>query len=577
MVAQVAPAARWRLAPASVRFTFEHALLLITGGVLAYLVVGPFVLLLLTSLHVRGSDDLFALTLDNFVRVLSVGGGGAVLVNSFVFALGAASGAIAIGALLAWLVERTDSPLRGFVYTVMFVSLALPGIFKVVGWIVMLGPKAGLLNLALVQLLGPGAVLDIFSLGGMILVEMLLWTPTAFLLMVGPLRQMDPALEEAAHASGANRWQAFRRVTLPLMGPSILAIVILAFVRMLEAFEVPALIGLPGRTVVLTSRLYLSMTRGILPSHEEPSAYAMLLMLPVVLGLLVYLRMTRHAQKYQVITGKGFRLTRMSLGRWRGLSAALVLALSGVMLLPMLALLWASLLPFLVPPTASALSRVSLDNYAAVLAAPRVLGSVTNTLVVSGVSATAVMALVSVGAWVVIRSTLRARVLVDYLATAPLTFPGIVLALALVQIYLRVPIPIYNTLWILVLAFVTRYVPFAMRYASAGLLQIHKELEESAAISGARWHQSFARVTVPLVFPALFAGWVFVFLHACTELSASILLAGPRSQVASVLMFQLWQEGQVSEIGAFAVMFSVPLVGLALLLQRIAARFGIQG
>ena len=549
---------------------------MVAAGVLAYLVLVPLLMLLATSLHAVDHDDPLALTLDNFARVLGRASGQAIVWNSFAYAIGAASTAILLGAVLAWLVERTDAPFRGVAYLAMFLSLALPGIFKVIGWVMLLGPRAGFINLALARVFGGGSAINLFSLGGMIFVEGLLWMPTAFLLVAAPLRSMDPALEEAAQVSGASRWQMLRRVTLPLLAPAGVAVALLAFVRMLEAFEVPALVGLPGRTLVLTSQIFLAMRTGVVTSYEEPSAYAILLTIPVVVGLFLYLRMVDNAEKYQVLRGRGFRPALLALGTWRVPAGLVILLAIGLMLLPLLALLWTSFLPFAMPPSAEALGQLTLASYARMAQTPRLVTSLVNTVIVGLASATIVMLLVAVCAWLVNRSRLRARVILDYLTVAPLTFPGIVLGLALLVIYLRVPLPIYNTLAIIVLALVTRYVPFGMRYASTGLLQIHPELEESASISGGRWHQVFSRVTVPLILPALFAGWVFVFLHAATELSASVLLAGPRSQVASVLLFQLWQEGSTNEIGAFSVIFSLPLVVIALALRQATTRHGVQ-
>jgi iron(III) transport system permease protein len=576
VAAELQPRARPSLRLPAWEFSADRVLLVVTGTILAYLVVVPLAFLVYTSLQVPGSEDPWALTLDNYARVLGASNSAAIVLNSLLFALGGTVGAIALGTLLAWMVERTDAPLRSVTYATMFVSMALPGTFKVIGWIIMLGPRAGFLNQWSTRLFGPDAVFNIFTLGGMILVETLLWAPVVFLLVSGPLRQMDPSLEEAAQMSGADRLQVVRRVTYPLLTPAVLAVALLGFVRMLESFEVPALVGLPGRTLVLTSSIYLGMTRGLVASYEEPSAYAVLLMIPVAVGLYFYLRMTRHAQKFQVVTGKGFRPRIVQLGRARWLAGVVMVGTLVLLLLPMLALAWTSFFTFVVPPSLEALSKANLDNYAKVGSTPRLLAALWNTLVTSLVSATVVMLLTTVAAWVAIRSRIRSRQLLDYLSIVPLTFPGIVLGLALLEVYLRVPIPIYNTLWILMIAYITRYEPYAMRYASAGLLQIHAELEESAAVSGARWWQLFSRVTMPLMMPALIAGWAFVFLHAAIELSTSVLLAGPRSQVAAVFMFQLWQEGQVNEIGAFAVVLSVPLVILSLLLLRASQRYGIQ-
>ncbi len=561
--------------PQAPAISAEQALLAVGVLILGYLVLGPLLILVATSLHQVDSSDPFALTLENFSGILSHASGVTLVWNSLVYAVGSAAIAIVLGGVLAWLVERTDAPLRSTTYLAMFLSIALPGIFKVIGWIILLGPRAGYFNLLLGRLLGGDAAINLFSLGGMIFVEGLMWTPTAFLLMGAPLRLMDPSLEEAAQMSGASRWQTFRRVTIPLMAPACLAVGLLAIVRMLEAFEVPALLGIPGRSLVLSSQIYIAMRTGIVTSYEEPSAYAVLLIVPVVAGLLLYRRVVAHAERYQVVTGKGFRPARTILGRWWGAATGLMVLVMLLMVLPLLALLWTSLLPFAMAPSPEAFGRLTLGNYAQLAVAPRLIDALGNTLVVSVAAASAVMVLVTVCAWLVNRTRLRGRAVLDYLTIAPLAFPGLVLGVALLTIYLRVPVPIYNTLAILIVALSTRFVPFGMRYASAGLLQIGSELEESGAVSGGPWLQVFARVTVPLILPALFAGWVFVFLHAATELSASVLLSGPRSQVAAVLLFQLWQEGSVNQIGAFSVVFSIPLVVIALALRRATARYGL--
>ena len=551
----------------------ERVVYLLAALAVCALVLAPLGYLFYTSFHERGGGT-WDLTTANFRDIVGGDYGLRVIWNSFAFAVGGAVGAIVVGTFLAWLVERTDVPFRRLTYTVMFASIALPGLFKVVGWIILFGPGAGFINQWLRNLFGDGIGFNIFSLPGMIFVEVLLWVPTAFLLMVAPLRQMDRTLEDAAEMCGARRHQVISRVTLPLLTPAIGAVGLLAMVRMLEAFEVPALIGLPARRMVLTSVIYQEMTHGITPSYEEPSAYAVLLMIPVSVGLALYLRLLAKGSRFQVITGKGFKPRIVELGRGRSFAGAGLIAVCGILLLPILVLAWTSFTQFIVAPGPNALTQLTLDHYIALKDFPRLADAIGNSLIVSLVAATLVMILAAVISWISVKSKLRGRFALDYLAMTSLVFPGIVLGLALLQLYLRVPIGIYNTLAIIVLAMSTRYLPFGLRYASTGLVQIDSELEESGASAGARWRQVFLRITVPLLFPALFAGWVFIFLNATTELSASVLLAGPNSQVLSVLLFELWQEGQVNQTGALAVLISVPLVVIALVLQKISGRVG---
>jgi iron(III) transport system permease protein len=551
----------------------ERVVYLLVVLAICALVVAPLCYLVYTSFHQRGGGT-FDLTLDNFRNILQGDYGVQVVWNSLAFAVGGAGGAIIVGTFLAWLVERTDVPFRTLTYLVMFVSIALPGLFKVVGSIILLGPGAGFINQWLRSVFGEGAGYNIYSLSGMILVEVMLWVPTAFLLMVAPLRQMDRTLEDAAEMCGARRRHVIGRVTLPLLAPAIGAVGLLAMVRMFEAFEVPALIGLPGRRMVLTSVIYQEMTHGITPSYEDPSAYAVLLMIPVGVGVALYLRLIARGKNFQVVTGKGFKPRIVELGRARWVAGAALVATCLVLTLPILVLVWASFTEFVVPPGREALSQLTFDHYLGLMNFPRLTQAVTNSLIVSIVAATLVMVLAAAASWISVKSRLRGRLAVDYLAMTSLVFPGIVLGLALLQLYLRVPIGIYNTLAIIVLAMSTRYLPFGMRYATTGLVQIDSELEESAASAGGSWRQVFGRITVPLVFPALFAGWVFIFLNSATELSASVLLAGPRSQVLSVLLFEMWQEGQVNQTGALAVVISVPLVLIALAMHKIAGKVG---
>ncbi|MEK6563151.1 MAG: ABC transporter permease subunit, partial [Candidatus Binatota bacterium] len=282
--------------------------------------------------------------------------------------VGSAGCALGVGTLLAWLAERTNAPFRTMAYVSAYLSFGIPGIVKVIGWILLLGPKAGILNVAAAALTGVFPIFNLFSLPGMILVEGLLWTPVVFLLMATPFRSMDPSLEDSAAVFGGSGWQVFKRVTLPLALPSVLAVLILTFVRSLEAFEIPALIGIPAGIDVLTTQIYLQIRGGFLPKYGEASAYSILLMGLVGLSLIPYYRVTRHTHKFTTVTGRGFRPRRIDLASWRWLGGFLLLLLPLVQVLPLGALMWASLLPFAKQPSAEALALLSLRNYATAFA-----------------------------------------------------------------------------------------------------------------------------------------------------------------------------------------------------------------
>ena len=546
--------------------------------VLAYLVLPPIFFTVETSLREETGFEIGGLTLKNYASILSTPNTIDLLANSVRFALGSAAVALILGTLLAWIVERTNTPFRGIVYITAFVSFAVPGIIKVVGWILLLGPRAGLINTWLMDLFGlKQAPFNIFSMSGMILTESALWTPTVFLLMAVPFRSMDPSLEEASSISGASRWKTFFNITLKLAIPSILSVLLITFVRAIESFEIPALVGIPGGITVLTTEIYLKIRGGgLLPSYGDASAYAVLLIVLVSFLLYFYSRTTRETYRFQVITGKGFRPRIVDLGAWRYLAAALILLLPALLVLPLAALLWASFLPYYAAPSVHMLSSLTLENYVLAFNNTNVQHSFRNSLFIGLISASASVFLTAVTAWLVIRTKIRGRWLLDNLASLPLALPGIVMGLAVLRTYLTIPIPVYGTVWILILAFVTRYIPYGMRYCYSGLLQIHQDLEEVSHASGAGWWTTFRKVVLPLLAPALFGGWVFIFLICIRELSMAIILYGPRSQVIATTIWELYENGQITELSAFSIVIVFIVVVIAIGCHRFSRRYGVQ-
>src|SRR5580700_8803605 len=332
----------------------------------ALVVLPPFFYLLKSSVTVPLPGARSEVGLGNYARVMAISGFD-LWGTTIVFAVGTSVLAIFLGASIAWLVARTNVAFRQAAFVGAFLSLSAPVIVKGIGWILLLGPNNGLFNNWLRAAFGiAGTPIELFSVGGMILIEGLLWAPIAFLLILPPLAAMDPALEEAAAMCGAQRWRIFWSITLPLARPSLLAILILSFVRALESFEVPLLIGIPGSVVTVTTALYQSIHAGFIPRYGEASAYAVLLVLAVSVPLFFYYRATRAGAKFATITGKGFRPSRIDLGAWRYFCALWVLIIPLALCAPLLLMLWASLLPIYTTPSPGDLTRMSLANYAAV-------------------------------------------------------------------------------------------------------------------------------------------------------------------------------------------------------------------
>jgi iron(III) transport system permease protein len=551
-------------------------LFILVAAVVVYLVLPPLLFVIVSSIMPPAEEIPRIPTLANFTSIFeSFSDFKSLLWNSLVFSVGSSAWALVFGTALAWLAERTNARFRGVAYVSAFVSFAIPGIIKVIGWVLLFGPEAGYLNVALRSLTGIFPFFNVFSMAGMILIEGFLWTPVVFLLMGTPFRSMDPSLEEAAVVSGSSEWQVFRRVTFPMAAPSVLSVLILTFVRSLEAFEIPALIGLPAGIEVLTTQIYMQLKGSIIPDYGHASAYSVILIALVSLALIPYYRITQDTFKFSTVTGKGFNPRRKDLGKWRFLGGLLLLSLPFLQLLPMIALLWSSLTPFLQVPSMEALGQLSFANYALAFNDPKIIRSTVNSLLVSVTSASGAVAVAFVVAWIVARTGISWRWMLDRLAMLPLVFPGIVLGVAILQMYLILPVPVYGTVWIMVAAFVPRYLPYAMRCSHAGLLGIHKELEESATASGATWGQVARNIIVPLMMPALFAGWIYIFLVTVRELSVSLLLYSPGSEVIAVVMWELWENGAVGTLSAYALGISAATVLLAAALYRTSRGYGL--
>ena len=387
-------------------------------------------------------------------------------------------------------------------------------------------------------------MIDVFSIWGMIWVEGLQLSPIVFLLMVASFRSMDPSLEESALMSGAGRWKVFRMITVPLARPAIVAAILIMVVRSLESFEVPALLGLQNGTYVFTSRIYFVL-RDYPPDLSAAGALAIGLLAIAIIGVVISNYAGRASKNFQTVTGKGFRPRPIQLGKWRPVAGVLiVLYFLLTVVAPLLVLLYTSLLRFYAPPSKDTLSNITFDNYKQLAHTSDALTALKNSLILGLSSATLVMAFMAVAAWIVVRSRIPGRKVLDGLAFMPLVVPGLVLGLALSFVYLRSPIPIYGTLFILLISYCTRYLPYGMRYSATSMQQISNELEESALVNGASWWQTFRRVLLPLLMPGLIAGWVYILVVSFRELSSSILLYSPGNEVLSILIFEQFENGQ---------------------------------
>jgi iron(III) transport system permease protein len=551
-------------------------LTLLVGVVLAALVIPPLIFLVQGSVtETAPNGAVTGYTLSRFTGLLSQQFFLESARNSFSFALGSSIVALFIGGVNAWLVERTNTPWKPLAYLTTIISLGTPYVLYTGAWLLLL-EKSGPINDIYRDLTGSsGLLVDVYGMSGMVFIEGLLWSPLVFLLLGSTLRNFNPELEEAARMSGAGPWQIIWRITLRLALPGILALSLLVFVRTLESFEVPALVGLPGRVHVLITDIYDTMNLTMPPDMGGASALSVLLLVVVAILLFFYGRLTRNAEKFATITGKNFRANYLDLGPWKFVGVGiLVLNFILLLVLPTIILIWASLLPFYETFSKAALARVSFVNYQNVFGDSRYVDLLENTLIIAASAATAVMLLSALTAWLTVRKSPGGRIL-DQLATMPLVFPGIVLGVGVMQLFLYVPVGIYGTIWIIAWAFVINYMPYGVRYSFAGMLQVHRELEEAAAAAGADPFTGFRRVVLPLLTPSMAAGWLFVFLLCTRVLALPVLLSGPSSQTMAVAMFDLWGNGQGPELAALGLLWSFAMSAIAIVFYLIARRSGV--
>ena len=564
--------------------------LLLSGGgivfvclvvVLVYQVLLPFLLIIWTSLKVAHPGDPefleLSFTTANYFRAFAIREFWEASLNTFYFASVSTLLSFVLGTFLAWTVVRTNTPLAQLIGMITLGRIIIPGVIITISWILLASPSIGMLNYFITQTTGVRRFLNIYSFWGMVWVQSLEMAPLAYLLMSAALQSTDPRLEEASAIAGAGAWSTFYRVSLPLILPATAASALLLFIQTVESFEVPLLLGGRARVPVYTTEVYFNTART--PTDWGlASTYSMMLLVLSMALLFVYFRLVRHTERYQTITGKDFKPRRIDLGGWRYLTCALSLLLIFLITgLPFIMMLYASLMPRFQPPTLEALRDVTLVNYRSLLAdwnySVRPLWN--STLLGVG-SASVVMLLVAAISYFVNKSRVRSRKILDFLGFAPIALPSVVLGTAFLWFYLLVPLPVIGSLSIIGLAYLTRYMPYALRFVSTSMVQIHTELEEAAAVAGGTWWKNLYRIYLPLLRPGLMAGWFWVMVHAYRELTIALMLARSRNRTAAVIIFDLWSNGSFPQLSAFGVLMFVILIVLVSVGQTVGKRFGVQ-
>lgn len=552
------------------------ALFLVPIALLLYLALGPLILLVVSGFKPDGLVSSSGFTLGYYTDLYSDPATYKLIFSTFVFAAGSTAVALFFAVILAWLIERTNIAFKNWLRTIIITPMAIPMVLSAMGWVLLASPRIGFFNNVLMGLFGlRQPPLNVYSLPGMIFVQGFTLVPSAFMLLCFAFRNMDPVLEDASMTSGVSPLATLRRIVLPILWPSVLAVSIITFMVCAAAFDIPGIIGLPAKIKVLSLQIYLSVNQpeGV-PDFGTISALASIFIVANLILASIYLHQTKMSARFATITGREFRPRILEIGRWRHAAFAFV----GVYLLlgvgfPLAALFWQSLMPYSASFSLDKIPLVSLNNYRTILEYPRVGEAIGNTAIVALVSATALVIMSVSISWFVVRSRYRIRRLVDVVCVIPLSIPHIMLGLALIYVYLTFKVGIYGTIWIIVIAYVTSYITYGTRLLNGTMFQIHKELEEAAQMSGAGLARIFRTILIPLLAPSMIGLWIWVLIHSVRELSAALMLQSYRSFLLTTIMFHIWENGDIAQTATIGVLLAVFLLIVMIAGQLLSQRF----
>jgi iron(III) transport system permease protein len=527
---------------------------------LGFLTLFPLAMLFYGSLHSTPPGMAGDFNLNGYLGLAS-GDNLAVLANTIGMSLIKTVLSMVLAILLAWIVARTDTPFRGTLEVLITLPFFIPPILTATAWAMLGNAQAGTINLAWRALTGSTTPLvDVYSYGGVIWHMMQYSTPFIFLFVVDAFRAMDPALEESSRMSGARSWQTFWRITFALMLPVTTSAFVLSFIRGMESFESAVFFGTPVGINVITTQIYNLITQRAEPDYQSATSLGFAAMALMFL-LLVLQAHLLGGRSFTTVTGKAYAPNVTRLGRLRWLTLGICLAFFALTVaLPVGQLVLSSFFRFFGFYQADMLT---LDHYRNVWENSEFWRALGNTMMLGAVGATATMALGGVVAYLTTRTTWRGRRLIDVLAWLPWMMPGMVLGIGFLWGFASLPhsIPIYGTLWALLLAYVALGTPVAVRVTSVAYAQIAKDIEECSRVHGAGWWQTFARILVALAWPAFAVGWVLIFFGIMRELSASILLYAPGSEVLSVVMLKMWVSGKPEEVSVIGLLMLALVLG----------------
>lgn len=522
-------------------------------------------------------------TLDNYRTVLTGSGYFEILINTLIVGIGTVLVNLFFAVPMAWLVYRTNIPYKTVLVSVIAIGIVIPGYLKAIGWILLLSPQIGLINALFMQLFHLSEPpFSIYGLHGVVFLQGLMLTPLMFFLISGAMHRLDPALEESAEVCGAHKLRTIWHISGRLILPAIAGGAIYNLMIAVHLYDVSALIAEPARADVVATLIFNTIKNPDvgLPRYGVASVYGIFLMLPLLIALHGYSRVMRHGFKYGVITGKGYRPKMIDLGgfKYLGLGFVVFYILLAV-ILPFIALVWASLLPYIQLPTRDIFSVLTLDAYRGIPAALGGFKPILNTLVLITAAPLICLFLSLMISWVRVRLYRFGGQSLDVVVMLPLAFPGVVAGVVILYLVLQYVQPLYGTLLLLILVEAFSMITYGTRILNAALVQVHKELEEAAYIAGAGQLKVLRKIVAPLIVPSLFLGGFWMMMMTFRNVTTALLFYSPQNVVLSVTIWSLWGKLDSGNIGAaLGVVVIMILVMVVFLVQKLGGeRLGLYG
>lgn len=565
-------------APAAVpggRFRLGKSVVLIgLAGLVALIILYPLGALIIASLGPGVPNPLAEVgPLQGYVLLFKEFD---LLVNTMVISVGSTLLALFFGVSLAWITTRTNIPYARTLEQLILIPFYMTPLIGAVAWVMLASPgQSGLVNGFLMSVFGlSDGLFNIYTPGGIIWVMGIYYAPFCYLFAAGALKSMEPALEECSTVMGGGILHTARRVTIPLIMPAILGSLLLVFVLSVGQFGVPAVIGMPRGYHVLTTRIY-QYVAGFDPNYAAAAAMGLSLLIFAAAGVTLQFKFLGK-RSFTTVTGRGFRPRRIDVKFWRiplFLVACFYVLVSVV--LPLGTLVWASLLKWITSDVFNA--KLTLDNYRYILFEyPTTSIAIKNSIILAVGGACIVIGISVLVAWMLQRTQIRGRRLLEYVVMIPLGVPGIVFSIGLLWAWVRFPfLDIYGTIWILLIAFITIFLPYGVRAISSTLVQIDRSLEECASVLGASWGRVMRTITFPLLAPGIWAGWTLILVSIIKELSAPALLYNSKTVVLSVAVFDLYVSGSFTYVATLSLIQALILFVILFLARRLGGARGI--